>query len=237
MTKSNLAHAVTEPTRLESARAALKAVRARRVAIDVQVATVESGAAPSAAAAGAAQSLRQQRTGILARMLKLGRVDTAAPDVVAIDRKLIDAEQTERQSAAVAAARAEVLADLEAQVRAVNEQIPAAHRELLLAQFEAAADEIRRDLIPALRDACAALGVAMAKLAGAGVAHCQLAREIRDQHGDFVQALGSESPIHTLDVIALGFGIGDNGGYNNSRIAVRTEIIAAAADALARWRG
>jgi hypothetical protein len=132
---------------------------------------------------------------------------------------------------------------LQAQVLATNLQLPATHRELLLAQFEGASSEIRTELIPALRTACGLLGVAIAKLAGAGKAHCTLARELREQHGDFVQALGSSMPVCTLDVIALGFGLGDGGGsgggggFNNVRIDVREQIDAAAADALNRWRG
>jgi uncharacterized protein YdcH (DUF465 family) len=237
MSKSNSALAVVEPTRLESARAAFDALQARRAEIDEQIAAVEAGAAPSAAATGAAQSLRQQKTRLFARMLRSGaKVDAASPDVMAIDRKLIDAEQSERQAVAVVAARGEVVADLQAQVRALNEQSQAVHRELLQAQFEAAAHEIHTGLIPAVRVAAAALGVAMARLCGAGVAHNQLARELREKHGLNVQALGTEWPQRQIILNPIAFGISDNGQFNSLAIDLGTQIDEAAADALNRWR-
>ena len=220
-----------------AARAAYDDLTRQLDAVRAQVARVEAGAAPAASAASAAVSLRQQKTGLIARMLRSGRVDTSAPEVRQIDRQLVDAEATERQSAAVAAARAEVLAELQEHYLQLHAQLPAAHRELLLAQFAAAEAEIRSELIPALRTACAALGADYARLVGAGKAHCQMAAELRSQYGASVQPLGVEYPMASFDFIAVGFGLGDAGGINNVRINVGAELAAAEAKALQRWRG
>jgi hypothetical protein len=237
MNRSNSALSVVEePTRLESARAVLDEITRQLDALHVQIADVEAGAAPAAAAAGAAASLRQQKTGMFARMLKLGKVDTAAPEVRAIDKQLADAETVERQSAAVVAARGEVIAELQAQVAELSARLPAARRELALAQFEEAGQDIRNELLPAFRAACAALGSSYARLVGAGSAHSQLARVLREQHGVTGQALGIEFPATSINIAVVGFGLDGNDGFNNLRVDVRAEIDAAAAEALKRWR-
>ncbi|MEO8313242.1 MAG: hypothetical protein ABI645_00475 [Pseudomonadota bacterium] len=205
-------------------------------AIDASAATIENGAQPAAGAAGVAQSLRQARGNIFARMLQAGRVDTNTPEVVDLDAQLKTAESTERSSAAVLAEKQALILDLHEQKRALAAKIPALNQELLEAQFEAAAVEIEQQLIPALRSAASQLGAAYAALVGGGLAHTELAVQLSQQYGVARQPFGGVHPIRIIDLYPTGFGISDTGNFNTLRIDAGPGIDAAHVDALKRWR-
>lgn len=228
----------TEPAsfRLAAAREAHDAILSKLNDLNAQMLAVDRNAEASAATS-AAQSLRQQRTGLLARMLRLGRVEDSA-EVRAVDKQLASAEHVERQAAAIAEARAAALAELQAEADVLNAQLPAARRELAEARFEAAGAEIERTVIPAYLAAANRLRDAYAALAGAGRAHHELARELRDVHGVHTGALGQEHPAQRIGInpVPPGFNLSHGGGFNALTYEVGNAIDSARAEALRRWR-
>ncbi len=223
-------------TQLEAARGAFQSLADQLERINVDMRRAEQGVMPIQAAAGAAQSLKQQKRGLLARMLLAGRVDTKAPEVKELDRQIATAEVSAQQSADVLEAMREVMVDLQAQANDVNAKLPAARRALAEAQFEAAAVEIRTDALPAFLAACESLRKAYGRLAGLGTAHCQMAREIQEAHGVTVGPLGSDFPMQVFDITALGFGLEASHAMNVKTIDAREDIAQVRSEALARWR-
>lgn len=227
---------MTTTNRLDAARAALREVHEQIASLDAERARVASAAEPASAATSTAASLKQQRTGLLARMLRLGRVDQREPDVERLSREIVTAEAAAGQAAAVLEARDHVLADLSAQITERHQRLPALQRELAEAQLEAATTEINSELVPQLRAAAGELGAIYGKLLGAGMAHVQLSQEARERHGIAVSSLGNAFPHTRIVLNPVGFGIEDGGNYNTLLIEMRPAAEAAHADALRRWR-
>jgi len=225
-----------QATPLNAARDAFQVLVDQLESINQDMRRAEQGVMPVQQAAGTAQSLKQQKRGLLARMLKAGRIDVKAPEIKELDKKIATAEVSAEQSADVLEALREVMADLQSQANDVHAKLPAARRALAEAQFEAAAAEIRTDALPAFVSACEALRKAYGRLAGLGTAHCQMAREILEIHGSTVGAIGSDYPMQVFDITAIGFGLENAQTFNAKTLDAREDIAQARTEALARWR-
>lgn len=221
--------------RLATAQANVADLHDQLAAINERRRLVEQGAAPVEAAAGTAQTLRQQLSTAIARMLKAGKVDRGAPELRAIDRALAPAEVSEREAVAVLQTKAILLAELDAEATTLASQLQAARVELLQAQHGAARSEIERELLPSYRRTCEAQASAYARLAGAGQAHCEIARELRDQHGITSPPLGVDYPQGRLIFVAVGFGLDHGDGFNTIGIDTSAAIAQEAQLARERW--
>jgi hypothetical protein len=223
-------------SRVQVAHEALNAIAARLDAINAEAARIASNAQASPATA-TAQSLRQQRTSLLAKLLKIGRVEDGA-DIRDLNEQVATAEQAEKQAQAIADARDTLLAALQIEAAAVDAALPAARRELAEARFAAARDDLQQRLLPAYLAAADHLRDAYAALAGAGRAHYALAAELSEVHGVSVAPLGQVNPLVEVSVTPVppGFGLSNTGGFNILRFDVGPELFAAQAAALSRWR-
>lgn len=224
------------PSRRAAARAAHDAILAKLREIEAQATAAEANAQGSVAV-GNAQSLRQQRAGILGRLLRLGRVEQD-DEMRALNKQIASAENVERQAAAIGEALSSVLAELRAEAANVAATLPAAKRELAEAVFEAATADLTANLLPRYVAAADALRDAYAAVAGAGKAHHQLAAEVREVYGVSVSALGQLNPLLVIGVlpVPIGFGLTSGGGYNVLNFDVSAAIRAAESDAIRRWR-
>jgi|GEM_PF-6595275 len=222
-------------SRLELARAAHDAIVAKLDDINAERVRVENNASASPAV-GAASTLRQQRTGLLARLLRLGPVE-ATPESKALDRELARAEDAERQAAAIAEARDTVLAELQVSATDLIPTLAVARREVAEAQFAEAGDDITRRLVPAYRAAVDQMVAAHAALAGGGKAHWSLARELHDDHGVTTGARGQENPPVGISIAPpIGFDITSGPHFNRLDYELQHAVDAGRADALNRWR-
>lgn len=222
--------------RLKAARAALKTITDELNSISEAMRQADQSIAPVQQAASAVQNLKQQRRGLFARMLRAGRVDLKDKQASDLSLQISTAEVSVEQTAAVMEAHRDLMAELQQKADEVHAQMPDARRALAEAQFEAATAEIRLDALPAFLAACDTFGRAYGRLAGLGVAHCELARELRDTHGVMTGGLGTELPMRTFDVVAIGFGLSESHAMNVKTIDARGAIEQARAEALTSWR-
>lgn len=223
-------------TPLEAARAALKTHTDELASINEAMRQADQSIVPVQQAASTAQGLKQQRRGLFARMLRAGRVDLEDEQTRDLSRQIATADSSVEQTAAVMEAHRDLMAELQQKAVEVHAQMPAARRALAEAQFEAAAAEIRLDALPAFLAACETFGQAYGRLAGLGVAHCELARELRDTHGVMTGGLGTDYPIRAFDVVAFGFDLVESHAFNVKTIDAQSTIDQARAEALTRWR-
>ena len=222
--------------RLEAARAALKILTDELASINEAMRKADQSLVPVQQAASAAQDLKQQRRGLFARMLRAGRIDLKDEQARDLSLQIATTEASVEQTAAVMEAHRDLIAELQQQANEVHARMPDALRALAEAQFEAAAAEIRLDALPAFLAACDTFEQAYGRLAGLGVAHCELARELRDKHGVMTGGLGTANPMQIFDVVAIGFGLTAPHAMNVKTIDARGVINQAKAEALTRWR-
>ena len=229
-----VAEPIIELSPLDRAREIVAELKRQLDAINTAMERAENTSSPTEVAATAAQGLRQRLTAIFARMLKAGSLDTATPEITTLTSQLASAEDAERQSAAIAAARRSVVADYQAQATELRSQLAVATVSLKELLFTAARADIEQRLITAYLQAAHQLADAKAALDGAGIAHCAMAQDLR-QHGLSVQALGTDLPERVLILHPTGFGISSHGAFNTHRedCAARTE--AARVDFSGRW--
>jgi DNA repair exonuclease SbcCD ATPase subunit len=228
---------VQTPTRLEAARSAVQAINAKLADLNRQMADVERNAEASTAVTEAG-SRRQERTGLIARLLRVGRVEADAAELRGLNKDLASAEALERRAAAIREGRDAALAELQAEAAALHRLMAPAQRELAEARFEAARDEIEAGPKREYLEAVEMLVAAYAKLSGNGLAHCTLARSLAETYGISVAPLGVDMPMQNLKVnpVPVGFGITRGGGYNVMHFEVGPAIEEAQAEALRRWR-
>lgn len=222
--------------RLKAAHAALKTFTDELNSINDAMRQAGQSITPVQQAVSAAQDLKQQRRGLFARMLRAGRVDLKDKQASDLSSQIFTAEVTVEHTAAVMEAYSDLMAELQQKADEVHAQMPDARRALAEAQFEVAAAEIRLDALPAFLAACDTFGLAYGRLAGLGVAHCELARELRDTHGVMTGGLGTEFPMKTFDVLAIGFGLCESHALNVKTIDARGAIEQTRAQALTSWR-
>lgn len=222
--------------RLDAARAALKTLTDELASINEAMRQADQSIVPVQQAASAAQDLKQQRRGLFARMLRAGRVDLKDEQARDLSSQIATVEASVEQTAAVMEAHRDLLAELQQKAAEVHAQMPDALRALAEAQHEAAAEEIRLDALPAFLAACDTLEQAYGRLAGLGKAHCELARQLRETHGVMTGGLGTDYPMLTFDVVAIGFGLSAPHAVNVKTIDARDAIKQAQAEALTRWR-
>ena len=221
-----------KPTRLTAAHAALAAASSRIAAFTAQIATIERAGQPSASAVDALQSLHHRRQMLIAQMLPSGTVDTALPELHDLERQITAAEQSAAQSRVIIESQRQAVAELQSQSTAIAaHELPNLRREVAIAQFAAAGEEIT-ERIEALTVAAAEFGAVYAELLGAGKAHCRLAQTVRDKYGSSVQAFGSDWPQTALIVTATGFDIPSNQLSLDLRQATQTAFDSA----LSRWK-
>ncbi len=223
-------------TPLEAARAALKTLTDELASINEAMHQADQSIVPVQQAASAAQGLKQQRKGLFARMLRVGRVDLKDEQARDLSLQIATAEAGVEQTAAVMEAHRDLLAELQQKAAEVHAQMPDALRALAEAQFEAATAEIQLDALPAFLAACDTFGQAYGRLAGLGKAHCELARELTDTHGVMTGGLGTALPMLAFDVVAIGFGLSAPHAMNVKTIDARDVIEKTQAEALTRWR-
>jgi len=221
---------------LKAAHAALKTLTDALASINEAMRQADQSIAPVQQAASAAQGLKQQRRGLFARMLRAGRVDLEDEQTRDLSRQIATAEASVEQTAAVMEAHRDLLDELQQKAAEVHAQMPDTLRALAEAQFEAATAEIQLDALPAFLAACDTFGQAYGRLAGLGVAHCELARELRETHGVMTGGIGTAYPMRTFDVVAIGFGLSAPHSLNVKTIDARGAIEQARSEALARWR-
>lgn len=222
--------------RLEAARAALKALTDELASINEAMRQADQSIVPVQQAASTAQGLKQQRLGLFARMLRAGRVDLEDEQTRDLSRQIDTASASVEQTAAVMEAHCDLMAELQQKAVEVHAQMPDALRALAEVQFEAAAAEIRLDALPVFLAACDSFGQAYGRLVGLGVAHCELAGELRDKHGVMTGGIGTNYPVKAFDVVAIGFGLTAPHSVNVKTIDARGAIEQARAEALTRWR-
>jgi len=221
---------------LKAAHAALKTLTDELASINEAMRQADQSIAPVQQAASAAQGLKQQRRGLFARMLRAGRIDLEDEQTRDLSRQIATAEASVEQTAAVMEAHRDLLDELQQKAAEVHAQMPDTLRALDEAQFEAATAEIQLDALPAFLAACDTFGQAYGRLAGLGVAHCELARELRETHGVMTGGIGTAYPMRTFDVVAIGFGLSAPHSLNVKTIDARGAIEQARSEALARWR-
>jgi len=221
---------------LKAAHAALKTLTDELASINEAMRQADQSIAPVQQAASAAQGLKQQRRGLFARMLRAGRVDLEDEQTRDLSRQIATAEASVEQPAAVMEAHRDLLDELQQKAAEVHAQMPDTLRALAEAQFEAATAEIQLDALPAFLAACDTFGQAYGRLAGLGVAHCELARELRETHGVMTGGIGTAYPMRPFDVVAIGFGLSAPHSLNVKPIDARGAIEQARSEALARWR-
>lgn len=224
--------------RASRAHATLNEALGRMNAQQARIAGIGAAAQPAEAATSNLASLRQQRQAVIARQLEAGGVNTDDVELREIEGLITLAEVSENRNRSALQAQQQLVADLQAQhQRIAVDELPGLRRELAEAQFEAATSEIQQVLIPDLRAAAAQLGAAYARLAGAGQAHFDMANELRERHGLYVQHLGQEWPQKKIVLTAaVGFGISDDGNFNTLVIDASEQLLAAHAEMLQRWR-
>ena len=175
---------------------------------------------------------------MIARLLRIGRVESDSAELRGLNKDLASAEMLERQAAAIREGRDAAMAELQAEAAAVHRLLPAAQRELAEARFEAAREEIEAGPKHEYLVAVETMVSAYAKLSGNGLAHCALARHLGQVYGLSAAPLGVDMPMQNLKVhpVPVGFGITRGGGYNVMHFEVGPAIEAAQAEATRRWR-
>ena len=196
-----------------------------------RIAQVRAQSEPARDAVALPDRLNSQRRDMIATGLRSG----VMPDLTDIDTQRAAAKDAASTALTEVDAADQVIAELEQEVASLHAQLAARQRELVLAQFAEAPADIEQS-VRKLRAAVAAVGAAYAELAGAGVAHCQMARELRENYGESVQAHGVSHPLAAQFIVATGFGIDSGDGVNRIGFNVHAEIQHAAAEALKRWK-
>lgn len=223
--------------RLEKAHAALKVLTDELDGINEAMRKADQTLAQAQQSASATQEMKQQRRGLFARMLRAGHVDMDDEQTTDLSRRIAAADSVD-QTEAIMEAHRDLVAELQQKAVEIHAKVPSAVLELDLARFEAAAEEIRRDAIPAFLAACDALEQAYGRLAGLGKAHCQMSEKITEKHGYGTAKtgpLGVLFPIREFDVVVTGFGLTEPHSMNVKRINAHHAIKQAEAEAFARW--
>ncbi|MFZ2988073.1 MAG: hypothetical protein WA086_08785 [Ideonella sp.] len=218
---------------LIAAQAALVEAQQQLAAINAQSAAAVGQAERARTVVSEAQSLRTERVGFLARLMRGGKTPTGRePEVAALSQKLDQIEEHADAAALVAEAAGRVQADLQAQAMAIHERMPALAEAEALARFMAARADIEANELPAFRQAAEAFAAAHARLAGRAKAHCELAQQARERFGVSLQGVGTPYPLTSVDVAVVGFGV----DLNRWRIDVADQINTAHQAALQEFR-
>lgn len=223
--------------RLEKAHAALKVLTDELGGINEAMRKADQTLAQAQQSSSATQEMKQQRRGLFARMLRAGHVDMDDEQVTDLSRRIAVVDSAD-QTEAIMEAHRDLMAELQQKAVEIHAKVPSAVLELDLARFEAAAEEIRRDAIPAFLAACDALEQVYGRLVGLGKAHSQMSEKITEKHGygtRKTETLGTQFPVTTFDIPAPGLGMYAPGVMNVKRINAQPVIEQAAAEAFARW--
>lgn len=224
--------------RLEKARAALKVLTDELDGINEAMRKADQSLAQAQQSASATQEMKQQRRGLFARMLRAGHVDMDDKQTTDLSRRIAAADSVD-QTEAIMEAHRDIMAELQQKAVEIHAKVPSAELELDLARFEAAAEEIRRDALPAFLAACDALEQVYGRLVGLGKAHTQMSEKITEKYGygiNKTETLGTNFPVTTFDIPAPGLRMHAPGVMNVKRINAQPVIEQAAAAALTRWR-
>jgi phosphoglycolate phosphatase-like HAD superfamily hydrolase len=152
--------------------------------------------------------------------------------VLALSEQLTDLAPRE-SGAAVSEAVQEMLVELQAEAANIHALRPGLIGQVRLARFADAGEEIET-LKPQVEALLAQLGKAYAKLCGAGMAHQELARQIREQHGVSAAAGAAFQTRQTVLPVA-GFGYTTASAYNLLLRDVGEAMDVAKAEFLAKW--
>ncbi|MCA6216692.1 hypothetical protein KGA65_09100 [Ideonella sp. B7] len=222
-------------TELQGALDALREADQRLAAINEEMARLNAEAANAGAVTGRASAIKAERRGLIARLIRAGqRVTGAEPEVLALSEQLTDLAPRESGAAVVSEAVQEMLVELQAEAAAIHAQRPGLIGQVRLARFAEAGEEIEA-LKPQVETLLEQLGEAYARLCGAGMAHQQLARQLREQHGASVQPLGAEFQTRQISLPVAGFSYTTASAYNLLLSDVGAAMDAAKAEFLFKW--
>lgn len=170
---------MTTTPRLEAARAELATIGAERQELDDQLARLHQNVEPATQDARAADDLQQQRRGIFARLLRLGRpVSDETPELAEIDRQQAAARRRAVDAQAAIEAAREIEAEISAKLTEIGPRIQAAQHELLQAAADAAGAEVEHRVDDVLQ-ALITLRETLASTYGALTARDRLAAQVR----------------------------------------------------------
>jgi len=217
--------------RLEQARTQLAAINTEHDAILEEQRAIESNARE---VAQVVQQPVADRVGFFKSLFRQGKKPTQ-DEVKRARAEIAEQAAATAQIAEIEKAKSEALAELEGKRLALAHQRRAASLEAAAAQFDLAGEQMSAEIIPEFMRAVEQFKAAYAKLAGAGKAHHEMARALR-QEGVSVQAIGTDYPNIHIDIVTLGFPIGVGPGSNLIRLDASALIEAAKVEALQRWR-
>jgi len=185
--------------RLEAARRALRDLDAEDAALVQRLTDLQRQAAPARTAAANADSIRQQRRGLFARLFRLGSSD---PDADAELNDLDTREAAAAREAVRAQAASEAAAEIEAEISAQRVQLVQRRQALLRELHEAAAEaahlEADQQHLPELIAALGALKTALGKAYGAQLAADRLTDQVRGLSGAY--RVEAYAPMRELQV-------------------------------------
>ena len=208
-----------------------RAILVERIAgLRERLAQVHAQSEPAREAVALVGRLDAQRAAMLADGLRSGSM----PDLDVLDQQRAAARVEAATAATMVTAADAVEAELQQDIDELHRLLP--QRELAIRQavFDGAVGEIEAQARK-VRAAANALADELGTLTGMGVAHQEMAAEMRRQ-GVSCQALGSETPTLAHNIGVVGFGFIDGGVHNALRIEHRVETMQARAAALARWK-
>lgn len=240
---------MTSPTqeRLQAAAAAYAEAAARRDSIAQRMRDLQRAADQRRADVQQFEQPRQERRGLIARLLREGREATPEEraQLQALDAALIRAQAGISAASDELSAMADIEAELQQEFDALHPTVQRLAAEADEAMFLAAADEIDAQALPRFLEAAEAFRQAMGELLGVGIAHHQMAERFEAKHGRLPgQARGLKYPDMGLGLVVAGFDIEERLrghptllGHDRVRVRLNFEDPAhkATLAALARW--
>lgn len=240
---------INEPTRLQAARAAVDEAAARLTDISRQMAELSAAAQRKRDQAAAAMAPKQEKRGILARILKRGGMPELAEttELKALDKRIAQAATDADTATTEAEVIGEMLAELQAESDTIHATMQSLHRELAEAQFEAARAEIEGEALPEFFAAAEAFRQAYGKLVGLGLGHHALHSAAIGIGAGPGQAIGASltNAIRLVQIALPGFATEERlrghptlRGHNFVMLQLNVYELtdAIAAEALARWQ-
>jgi len=214
---------------LELARADYAAIASKLAAIAATITDLQNPSLPAEPGPDP-QTIFQK----LGRLLK-GTGGKSTPETDAAERELENAKRADLRASALRAANDSEISTLRARETALIAERAVAQRAIRMAAFEAASAEFERELIPELRAAADHYRRVYGKVAGAGQAHHEMARVLREQDGIAVQAMGTDRPVGIITLNPVGLGIADGGAFNTLRLDATVPIENGRNEHLQKW--
>lgn len=181
----------TEMEKRATAKQVVEALLAEEQALQQERAAVMAGTRPAEQAVQAAEGLRSQRRGLLARMMRMGGIDTKSEEMRTLERTIAASQASAEQAEDILAAREQVLSELNSRAQELAERRAKASMALRHAQLSAATEQIKAKAIPEFLEAVDSFKNAYGRLQGMARAQIELRQELYDDGERGVQAIGS----------------------------------------------